>query len=130
MRFGEARHGWIGINVSMAHQPVEGSLAEMTQIMGDTPAARSGIKPGDILLQVGRKKVTQPEDVLDASFFITAGDVVPITVMRGNQKLTFNVQATLHPASRTGGPLLAAPGTPSMNQAIPLSLGPDVPPTP
>lgn len=130
MRFGEARHGWVGINVSMARQPVEGSLAEMTQIMQDTPAARSGIKAGDILLQVGRKKVTQPEDVLDASFFITAGDVVPITVMRGTQKLTFSVQATLHPASRTGL-LLAAPGTPAMNQqAIPLSLGSDVPPTP
>jgi S1-C subfamily serine protease len=130
MRFGEARHGWVGINVSMARQPVEGSLAEMTQIMEDTPAARSGIKAGDILLQVGRKKVTQPEDVLDASFFITAGDVVPITVIRGSQKLTFSVQATMHPASRTGL-LLAAPGTPAMNQqAIPLSLGSDVPPTP
>ena len=130
MRFGEARHGWVGINVSMARQPVEGSLAEMTQVMEDTPAARSGIKSGDILLQVGRKKVTQPEDVLDASFFITAGDVVPVTVMRGNQKLTFNVQATMHPASRTGL-LLAAPGTPAMNQqAVPLSLGSDVPPTP
>jgi serine protease Do len=130
MRFGEARHGWVGINVSMARQPVEGSLAEMTQIMEDTPAARSGINAGDILLLVGRKKVTQPEDVLDASFFITAGDVVPVTVMRGNQKLTFNVQATMHPASRTGL-LLAAPGTPAMNQqAIPLSLGSDVPPTP
>ena len=130
MRFGEARHGWVGINVSLARQPVEGSLAEMTQIMEDTPAARSGIKAGDILLQVGRKKVTQPEDVLDASFFITAGDVVPVIVMRGNQKLTFNVPATMHPASRTGL-LLAAPGTPAMNQqAVPLSLGSEVPPNP
>jgi serine protease Do len=42
----------------------------------------------------GTKKVTQPEDVLDASFFITAGDTVPITVMRADQKLTFNVRAT------------------------------------
>src|SRR5215831_7759626 len=127
MRFGEARHGWVGINVSMAPKPVEGSLAEMTKIMEDTPAARSGIKSGDILLQVGRKKVTQPEDVLDASFFITAGDVVPITVMRGNQKLTFNVQATLHPASRTGL-LLASPGT--TPAAIPLSLESELPRTP
>jgi len=130
MRFGEARHGWVGINVSLARQPVEGSLAEMTHIMEDTPAARSGIKSGDILLQVGRKRVTQPEDVLDASFFITAGDIVPITVMRGDQKLTFNVPATMHPASRTGL-LLAAPGTPAMNQqAVPLSLGSEVPPNP
>jgi len=129
VRFGEARHGWVGINVSEAPQPVEGSRAEMTQIMEDTPAARSGIKPGDILLQVGRKKVTQPEDVLDASFFITAGDTVPITVVRGEQKLTFHVQATLHPASRSGV-LLASPDSPA-NQAIPLSLGAEeVPRTP
>src|SRR5438552_7797132 len=129
VRFGEARHGWVGINVSEAPKPVEGSRAEMTQIMEGTPAAGSGIKPGDILLQVGRKKVTQPEDVLDASFFVTAGDTVPITVMRGNQKLTFHVQATLHPASRTG-PLLASPATPAGNQAIPLSLSSEVPRTP
>src|ERR1700756_5770122 len=124
VRFGEARHGWVGINVSEAAKQVEGSRAEMTQIMEGTPAAGSGIKPGDILLQVGRKKVTQPEDVLDASFFITAGDNVPITVMRGNQKLTFHVQAELHPASKTGL-LLASPGT--TPAAIPLSLESELP---
>jgi serine protease Do len=129
VRFGEARHGWVGINVSEAAQPVEGSRAQMTQILEDTPAARSGIKSGDILVQVGRKKVTQPEDVLDASFFITAGETVPITVMRGDQKLIFHVQATLHPASRTGL-LLASPATPATNQAMPLSLSSEVPRTP
>ena len=118
VRFGEAKHGWVGINVSEAPKPVEGSRAEMTQIMEGTPAANSGIKAGDILLQVGRKKVSEPEDVLDASFFITAGDTVPITVVRGNQKLTFNVRADLHPASQRG-PLIASP---TMNQAIPLKL--------
>ena len=119
VRFGEARHGWIGINISEAPTAVEGSRAEMTQIMDGTPAANSGIKPGDILLQVGRKKVTQPEDVLDASFFITAGDTVPITVIRGKEKLTFNVQAEIHPASQYP-PLIAAPTI--TNQAIPLKL--------
>src|SRR5881398_111977 len=128
VRFGEAKHGWVGINVSEAPEPVEGSRAEMTQVMEDTPAARSGIKTGDILLQVGRKKVTGPEDVLDASFFITAGDNVPITVIRGNQKLTFHVQAELHPASKRP-PLIASP-TPAGNQAIPLSLSSEVPRTP
>jgi len=127
VRFGEARHGWIGINVSEAAQPVEGSRAEMTQIMEDTPAVHSGIKPGDILLQVGRKKVTQPEDVPDASFFITAGDIVPITVMRGKEKLTFHVQATLHPSSRTGL-LLASPGT--IPGVLPMSLDDEGPPSP
>ena len=133
VRFGEARHGWVGINVSETSEPVEGSRAEMTQIMDDTPAAHSGIKPGDVLLQVGRKKVTQPEDVLDASFFITAGDVVPITVMRGDQKLTFNVRATLHPASKNvpmlpDGTQLPAAAALRPNQAIPLKLESEVQP--
>jgi len=126
VRFGEAKHGWVGINVSEASKPVEGSRAEMTQIMEGTPAANSGIKSGDILLQVGRKKVSEPEDVLDASFFITAGDTVPITVVRGNQKLTFNVRADLHPASQRG-PLIASP---TMNQAIPLKLDSEAQRTP
>ncbi len=125
VRFGEARHGWIGGNVSEAPEPVEGSRAEMTQIMEDTPAARAGIKRGDILLQVGRKKVTQPEDVLDASFFITAGDNVPITVMRGNQKLTFLAQAELHPASKNV-PMFPdgtrVPTAVDANRSIPLKL--------
>src|SRR5436305_13492995 len=125
VRFGEARHGWIGGNISEAPEPVEGSRAEMTQVMEDTPAARAGIKRGDILLQVGRKKVTQPEDVLDASFFITAGDNVPITVMRGNQKLTFHVQAELHPASKNV-PMLSDGTRVStaayVNRAMPLKL--------
>src|SRR4051812_24406835 len=118
IRFGEARHGWIGINVADAENPVEGSTAEMTEIMKDTPAYGSGIQSGDILLQVGKTKVHQPEDVIDASFFITAGDTVPITVMRGNEKKTFEIQADFHPASRHSP--MAATLTPS--QGIPLQL--------
>src|SRR6266403_1281891 len=110
VRFGEARHGWIGVNnVSPASHEVDGSRAMVTQVADDTPAAHSGIKEGDVLLQVGKKKITDPEDIFDASFYITAGDIVPITVMRGDQKITFQVQAAMHPASPTGV-VLASPG--------------------
>src|SRR6266513_448642 len=128
VRFGEARHGWIGANVAEASAPVEGSRAVTKEIMKDTPAAESGMKPGDVVLQIGRTTVHEPEDILDASFFLTAGDVVPITVMRGNEKLTFNVQADFHPVTRDlprlpgmpPGGLIAAP--PLSNRAIPLNL--------
>src|SRR5437870_8202046 len=119
VRFGEARHGWIGVNnVSPASHQVDGSRAMVTQVAEDAPAARSGLKEGDVLLQVGKKKITDPEDIFDASFYITAGDIVPITVMRGNQKITFEVQAAMHPASPTGV-VLASPGI------IPMSLDDD-----
>src|ERR1051325_793739 len=122
VRFGEVRHGWIGANVAEAKSAADGSRAEITDIIGTTPATDSGLKPGDILLQVGQVSVREPEDVLDASFFITAGDTVPITVVRDGKKITFDVQAAFHPASQRP-PLLAAP--PAINQAIPLRLDSD-----
>jgi serine protease Do len=131
VRFGEVRDGWIGVNqVLEASQPAEGSRVEITQIVDGAPAANSGIKRGDILLQLGQKKIARPEDVIDASFYVTAGDVVPVTVMRGNQKLSFSVRADLHPDSHRTSPLIASPASPRTNQAIPLSLDSDPPPTP
>src|SRR5438552_4274733 len=128
VRFGETRHGWIGVNnVSPALHQVDGSRAMVTQVADDTPAALSGIKEGDVLLRVGKKKITDPEDIFDASFYITAGDIVPITVMRGDQKLTFDVQAAMHPATRTGV-LLASPGI--IPGVIPMSLDDEVSPSP
>jgi serine protease Do len=123
VRFGEPRHGWVGANVAEAPDAVDGSRAEVTDVL-DTPAADAGIKPGDILLQVGKTKVHEPEDVLDASFFITAGDTVPITVMRGNEKLTFNVQADVHPGAKHAP--MSATLTP--NRSIPLNLQSAPPP--
>ncbi len=119
VRFGDARHGWIGIDVQEAEKPVEGSRAEMTQIREGTPAAGSGLQTGDILLQVGNVPVHQPEDVIDASFFISAGDSVPITVMRGDQKLTVDVQAA---STRAEAMALG----PTRKSAVPLRL--DAPP--
>ena len=116
IRFGEARHGWIGINVAQAEKPIEGSTAELTETIQDTPAYGSGIKSGDILLEVGKMKVHQPEDVIDASFFLTAGDTVPITVLRGSEKMTFEIKADCHPLS----PCSPKAATLTPSQSIPL----------
>src|SRR5437588_1117240 len=101
VRFGQARHGWVGVNqLTEAPEPAGGSRARVTQITVGTPASKCGMKEGDVLLQLGQKRICEPEDVFDASFYITAGEMVPITVMRGDKKLTFHVQADLHPVSK------------------------------
>jgi S1-C subfamily serine protease len=118
MRFGEVRHGWIGVHLADAPEERSGSRAEMIEILENTPAANSGMQPGDILLQVGQKAIHEPDDIIDASFFLTAGDTVPITVLRGDEKLTFEIKADFHPASQHP-PMVAQP---SENQALPLRL--------
>jgi serine protease Do len=115
VRFGEARYGWIGTNVQEAAAAVEGSRAVTTKVMKDTPAAEAGLKPGDVVLQIGRTKVHEPEDILDASFFLTAGDAVPITVARDGEKITFQIQADSYPDGRLAAPSLN-------NRLMPLSL--------
>jgi hypothetical protein len=47
--------------------------------------------------------------------------------MRGKEKMTFQVQATMHPAAKTGM-LLASPGT--IPGVLPMSLDDDAPPPP
>jgi len=70
----------VGINVSEAAKQVEGSRAEMTQIMEGTPAAGSGIKPGDISLAGWTKKSHGRKTSWMPRSSSTAGDTVPITV--------------------------------------------------
>ena len=118
MRFGEVRHGWIGACLVEAPEEKGGSRAQVTEILENTPAANYGIQAGDILVQVGNTAIHQPDDIIDASFFLSAGDSVPITVIRGDQKLTFSVEADFHPASQHP-PVVAQP---SENQALPLAM--------
>ncbi len=85
-RFGEVRHGWVGVSVEDQDQDVDGSHARVTGLGSDTPAAKSGLRDGDVLLQVGDVKVTSVEDILDASFFLTAGDQTAVIVDRGGRR--------------------------------------------
>lgn len=121
VRFGEVRHGWIGINVAEAAEEKDGSRAEMTQILEGTPAADSGVKMGDMLLKVGNKDIHQPDDVIDASFFISAGDTVPITVLRDGQKIVFDIQAGFHPNTPPHS-IAASIASPKQGNGVPLKL--------
>ena len=58
VRFGEARHGWIGVNnVSPASQQVEGSRAMVTQVADDGPAVHArGLKKGMFCFRWARKR--------------------------------------------------------------------------
>ncbi len=96
-RFGQLRPGWVGVEVEDAGEAVSGSTAKVGALDPETPASRSGLQAGDILLSVGGSMIGTSEDVLDASYFLTAGDNADIEVMRGPEKITISVRPTLHP---------------------------------
>lgn len=74
------------------------------------PAA-SLFRPGDIILQVGEIHVREPEDALDASFFLTAGDSVEVKVARSGEILTLPLVAGEHPLDRRNTLQALGPGS-------------------
>ena len=97
VRFQEVRPGWIGVHVKGADQPIEGSTAQVEEVIPGAPAEKAGLRAGDVFLQVGDRTITSPEDLLDASFFMSAEDALSIRVARNGAQLQLGVTPVDHP---------------------------------
>ena len=95
-RYGAVRPGWLGV-VVCAVTGTQGSTAEVERLEVGAPAIKAGIKPGDILLKIGEVAIKSPQDVLNASFFLTAGENIPVVVWRDGKELSFQTE----PADRS-----------------------------
>lgn len=94
-RYGVVKPGWLGVAVrAVATGTADGpaSSAEVERLEADAPALRAGLQPGDRLLQIGQTGIHSPEDVLNASFFLTAGEKIPIVVWRDGHELTLEAK--------------------------------------
>jgi serine protease Do len=100
-RFHQLRPGWVGISVEPASDNSLPSTARITELQPDAPATRAGVQKGDLLLRVGDIAIHAPEDIFDASFFLTAGDETTVTVLRDGTEQKFTVRAAENPSSPT-----------------------------
>lgn len=98
VRFGEVRPGWVGVSVVEADEPARRSTAVIQSFAEGSPAIDSGLQQGDVLLRIGSVEIRSPPDVVNASFFLTAEQDVPITVLRDGKEITVTVTAADHPA--------------------------------
>jgi S1-C subfamily serine protease len=62
----------------------------IVKITPNSPAA-AGLRPGDVIVQMGKKAVTDVAAFADALLTMNPGDVVPVHIYRGSQQLTVNV---------------------------------------
>ena len=97
VRFGEVRPGWVGVSVVEADEPTHNSTAVIQSFADGSPAVDSGLQQGDVLLRIGAIEIHSPPDVVNASFFLTADQDVPITVLRDGKEVTVTVTAADHP---------------------------------
>ena len=64
----------------------------VTRVEKETPAAKAGLKSGDVILQMGEKAVKESDDIVDALAGLKKGDSVAITVMRHGKRETLKAE--------------------------------------
>lgn len=109
-RFGDVRHGWAGVTVQEMPLAVQGSRMVIEVVDPSGPGANQ-FRSGDVVLQVGNIVIREPEDALDASFFLTAGDPVEVRIARGDEVLTLPFTPAEHPLERKNELQALGPGS-------------------
>lgn len=82
---GRIRRGWFGAGVRITDAPEHNSTARIRNLVTDGPGHKGGLRVGDVLLQMGAWKITNPEDVLNAVFYLTASEPVKVRISRAGQ---------------------------------------------
>jgi len=113
LRYHEVRPGWIGVQVKNLAEPVSGSTALVEDLIPDAPAEKAGLRSGDVLIQVGAHRIHSPEDVFDASYFMSAEDALSIVVARDGTQVQIGVTPIDHPD-------LSRPRLPALGSTAPV----------
>ena len=85
LRFGRLNPGWVGAVVEEAAVPEGNSSTRIASVETGSPAESAGLRAGDMILTLGNRRITQPDKLLEASFYLTAGESVPMTIWRGGE---------------------------------------------
>lgn len=64
----------------------------ISSILADAPAARSGLRPGDIIFRIDGHTVETPAQLESQMLATRPGDTVVVSVMRGDEPLQISVQ--------------------------------------
>jgi serine protease Do len=125
---GRVTRGWLGVSI----QPLTPELARsfsakdtkgvlISDVMPDSPAAKAGLKPGDILVEFEGKKMEAPSDLQRAVGLAQPGQETKMKVWRDQGERTIDIKIGEAPDERE------AQQRPS-GRAAPSALGLDVRP--
>ncbi|WP_372624110.1 Do family serine endopeptidase [Falsiroseomonas sp.] len=125
---GSVRRGWLGVSL----QPMDRELATVLRIEDakgalvadvepNSPAARAGIRPGDVLTAIDGTRVESPRDLAAGVAAVTPGRIATLAVLRDGAALEQRVEIGTSPASREAA---AKGGAASAPTSIGIGLAP------
>lgn len=115
VEFGRVVRGWLGIEVQRVPRP----LALANGLEGDNgvvvtglyqhgPAARAGLKPGDIIVAINQQPVGDGHAGMNLIAMTRPGEAVKLDILREGQQLQLNAEAGTRPTVQQLEPSLPA----------------------
>lgn len=102
---GQVSRPWIGVSISDVTPQVAEYLglskaegAVVLSVEANGPAAKAGIRRGDVVMNLGGKNITKANDLVKAIQGCTVGQSVPVTVLRQGKTLNLTVTMVQKPA--------------------------------
>ena len=86
---GRLIRGWLGLSLR-----AETQSPQIVRILPKSPALAAGVRPGDVLLSVGSRRINDYADAANAFFYLIPGEPVRIKVLRGVEPMEFTLTPT------------------------------------
>jgi len=109
---GKVTRGWLGVTIqpltaelAKGFNVTEGTGALVAGVQDGSPAARAGVKAGDIITHYDGQKVATSADLPKLVAATAVGRQVPVTVVREGKKVALNV--TVAQMDEPGQPVMA-----------------------
>ncbi len=101
---GRVTRGWIGVEprdltpefVENFHLPIKQGVL-ITGVLQDGPASRAGMRPGDVVVKIGDKPVTNTYQLLNAVAALKPKTETSVAVQRGDKPLELKVKVAQRP---------------------------------
>ncbi len=106
IKHGKVIHGWLGIGMQKLTPELAGKFGVdkgiiVSDVYQDSPAFKTGIKPGDIIVSIDKKDITAPSDIQKIVSYKKPGDKIEINIIRDKKPLSLNVTIEARPGDNT-----------------------------
>jgi serine protease Do len=105
-------YGWLGVNIQDLNDDLRNYFAIketrgviVLKVYQNSPAARAGLKEGDLILAFNNQPVRASRDLINMVANSEVGDSAAIDIVRGRKKITADVVIGASPDSTEGIPL-------------------------
>jgi S1-C subfamily serine protease len=109
---GKVERGTLGVDAQDLNPRVATALgikaskgALITNVMPDSPAAKAGLKPGDLVTGVNGKTITDAQDLRNAQGLAPVGSTLALAIDRGGKPLTIDAKLTAASTQASGASL-------------------------